>query len=532
MYVLADLEWVESKNNRISFTQVAMVRVDEDWNIVRTIYRRIKPMDESFHLWKHVAFAGGSPEDFLNAQDSACAFRDIADWLWPSDIICWWYSDSKEWMQKLVPQIANKQIVLTDLVANYLGEGGRGNPYRIGKKLYLDRPTTKHDSRNDIEMMRRVLEYVQFPQPIPEFIPERKPNDQIGAQGMAYHAHIDTNTIHKKGCPQIPATGHLKGYNELTKPVSKGYVPCDCVKAEFRAARRQRNQNIIDRTEYNFLYTPDSKVFHRRDCKIMLSAKDVLGAVLYGSCRASNRVPCKICNPTVDDEKLRKCTTKKGSSKKIPLGSTNLSPEEQRAINRHRQAQEQRKAVERNTALSQEKKEDLCTLSKPRYAFFAAKGYKNFHLRNCKKLSGISNVEGFAWYKDATRAGYRPCKCCKPEPKHDVVISLPIYSTERSGESSGMLKGLCNRYGYKHWREAALTYIETEVGIWRLNTGSSPYRLEHINLVMTPDNRTEFHRQPRLFLSMRDAFYYIKRHDEGLILTWKGSEYVPQEVAR
>ena len=152
-------------------------------------------------------------------------------------------------------------------------------------------------------------------------------------------------------------------------------------------------------------------------------------------------------------------------------------------------------------------------------------------MRNCKKLSGITNVEGFAWYKDATRAGYSPCKCCKPDPKHDVVVSLPIYSTKRYGESVGTLKGLCNRFGYKYWEEDGLSHLETDVGIWRINTSVSPYRLEHINRVATPDNRTEYHRQPRLFLSIRDAFYYIKRHDEGLALTWKETEYVPREIA-
>lgn len=99
-----------------------------------------------------------------------------------------------------------------------------------------------------------------FPQPIPEHIPKKEPNTQPYVKGMTYLAHITTNTIHKKGCPQLPGTGHLKGYNELTKPISKGYVPCDCVKAEFRAARRQRNKSIIDRTEYCFLFSPDSAV--------------------------------------------------------------------------------------------------------------------------------------------------------------------------------------------------------------------------------------------------------------------------------
>ena len=532
MYVLADLEWVENKDKRISFSQIAMVRVDENWKSVSSIYRRIRPMDASFHLWKHVAFTGGSINDFLNAQESPKAFWDIVKWLCPGDTICWWFSDSKEWIQKLVPIISNRQIVLTDLVANFLGEEHSYNPYRIGKSLYLDRPEAKHDSRNDVEMMRRVLEHIKFPQPIPENIPKKEINTKPYVQGMAYHAHIATNTIHKKGCPQLPATGHLKGYNELTKPVSKGYVPCDCIKAEFRAARRQRNQNIIERTEYSFLYSPDSKVFHRRECKVMLNAKDIKGSVHYHTCADTGRTPCKICNPKPEHETLKHMSFIKNhpSKKKVPINSGNLSADEQRAINRHKQAQEQRKSVERNTALSPEKRDDLCTLSQPGYAFFAAKGYKTFHLRHCKKLSGITNVEGFPWYKDATRAGYRPCKCCKPDPKYDVVVSLPIYSTKRYGETTCMLKNLCNRFGYKYWEDAGMSYMETEVGIWKVNTNTSPYRLDHINLAMDPDNRTDFHRQPRLFLSLRDAFYYIKRHDEGLALTWKETAYVPKEA--
>ena len=212
MYVLADLEWVENKDKRISFSQIAMVRVDENWKPVSSIYRRIRPMDASFHLWKHVAFTGGSINDFLKAQESPKAFWDIVKWLCPGDIICWWFSDSKEWIQKLVPVISNRQIVLSDLVANYIGEEHSYNPYRIGKNLYLNRPEAKHDSRNDVEMMRRVLVHIKFPQPIPENIPKKEINTKPYVQGMAYHAHIATNTIHKKGCPQLPATGHLKGY--------------------------------------------------------------------------------------------------------------------------------------------------------------------------------------------------------------------------------------------------------------------------------------------------------------------------------
>ena len=59
--------------------------------------------------------------------------------------------------------------------------------------------------------------------------------------------------------------------------------------------------------------------------------------------------------------------------------------------------------------------------------------------------------------------------------------------------------------------------MRTDAGIWRLSTQQSPYRLEHINLIKTPNNRTEFHRQPRTFLSFTDVVRYIKKHDGDLL---------------
>lgn len=44
-----------------------------------------------------------------------------------------------------------------------------------------------------------------------------------------------------------------------------------------------------------------------------------------------------------------------------------------------------------------------------------------------------------------------------------------------------------------------------------------PVRLEHINLVSQPQNTKKYHVQPRLFLSLKDTFDYIMRHDSTLM---------------
>lgn len=40
----------------------------------------------------------------------------------------------------------------------------RGNAYKVAKALGIAAPGKKNDARNDVEMIRRVLEYIQFPQ--------------------------------------------------------------------------------------------------------------------------------------------------------------------------------------------------------------------------------------------------------------------------------------------------------------------------------------------------------------------------------
>ena len=65
MYIIADIEWVQNKENKQSPTQLSAVRVDNEWNIKDEFSSYIRPMDASFHDWKHVAYAGGKPDDFL-----------------------------------------------------------------------------------------------------------------------------------------------------------------------------------------------------------------------------------------------------------------------------------------------------------------------------------------------------------------------------------------------------------------------------------------------------------------------------------
>ena len=53
------------------------------------------------------------------------------------------------------------------------------------------------------------------------------------------------------------------------------------------------------------------------------------------------------------------------------------------------------------------------------------------------------------------------------------------------------------------------------VGKWKIDMDMRPVRLEHINLVSQQENTKKYHVQPRLFLSLKDTFDYIMRHDNA-----------------
>ena len=67
MYVLIDIQWVQNEDRKRHPTQIAAIRVDDNWAFENIFFTRIQPLDESFHLWDHKAYTGGSAEEFLSA---------------------------------------------------------------------------------------------------------------------------------------------------------------------------------------------------------------------------------------------------------------------------------------------------------------------------------------------------------------------------------------------------------------------------------------------------------------------------------
>ena len=121
----------------------------------------------------------------------------------------------------------------------------------------------------------------------------------------------------------------------------------------------------------------------------------------------------------------------------------------------------------------------------------------------------------FSLYSDAIKRGFRPCRICRPKQKQELSISVPSGGRIRPGETTDVLDHLCDEFDYEHHMDGALYYISTPVGKWRMNAAERPVDLWHINL--TNQRSPDYHKQPRLLLSLSDTFWYIYRHDKDLL---------------
>jgi len=531
MFVLMDIEWVENSQHHISPTQIAAMRVDEQWQCIDRFYSRIAPRDSSFHCWKHVAYAGGSPSDFLYADGVHRVFSALQAWLEEDDVLCFWYKDSKNILKSVFQLIfqcavSHRIVVLSEYVFAFLDSGAKiENAYRLCRRLGTQSPGPKHHAERDVDAMQAALAALQYPPELlhrsPPSLSETPPPTPHGVCEFfrPYRLDVAANIFHRKDCSAIPENAVLTAHPDLKYFFRKKPTPCPlCMKEDVRQGIRAQNADIIARTAYQFVYAKNSDVFHRRSCSAILRTTDTIhGSVYYSTCAATGRRPCKLCNPTPEarphSPKKKKA---KHASPSVSIPNRSLNAQEQRAFARYQEARRERYLSKKETFASQSEKDDFFTLTQPRFAFFRAAGYQAFHRRNCPKLHGLSGISGFARYADAIRAGHTPCKVCKPTAKLDIECSIPITNQKRKGESVNILASLCEEHGYAYESADHFFCLSTPTGKWKIDVHSAPYIVYHINLVRTPNNEHDYHRQPRLFLSLLDTFSYIHHHDKDL----------------
>ena len=516
MYVLMDLEWYEQKKKPLMLTQIAALTVDENWAPEDLFYSRIRPKYQDVSDWTHMAFSGGSQSDFLNASPLRSVLLDLKSWLREDDILCWWSKGGKD---RLDSYLKHYGIALPTeqhrflqghitLLAEQRGLSA-ANPYHMAKALGLSTTAKQHYSPDDVAMVQRLLQHLSFPQ-AKLLLPTKAKKTKTSSKShpdMLYQMDIEHNLLHRRDCPHISPGALLTEHETINACITGTATACPhCLGAELRQARIDRNKRIIKGSNYVFVYTPGSSVFHQANCPHILDATVINGFGSFDKGVKAGLRPCKHCQPSVNDQ-----------VSKVRLGAPQPLPpkKELQAIVRFNKAKMERKEAELE-AMTDQEREDFLALTNPGYGFWAAAGYGTFHSRSCRKMKGLTKIRGFAKYDEAIRAGFTPCKCCKPTKKQDIVYSIPMSNRARANETPADLAALCEKAGYEYRRDEDCFEFLTPVGRWRIHLKSMPVTVDHLNLTMTPDNPYLFHRQHRIFLSLRDAFLYIKRHDDDL----------------
>ncbi|MBQ8907048.1 MAG: hypothetical protein IJY71_00480 [Clostridia bacterium] len=522
MYVIADIEWVENRVMRRSIVQISAVRADSEWNEVEQYTSYIQPLDETFHLWGHVAYMGGKAAEFLCARPCRTVLQEFNEWV-GEDTLCWWFAPSQRVYEEanraiLYTDVQKKSLILSKYVAGFLDCQSieKTNPYRLAKEKNISVPTVAHCARNDVIAILNLFKGIAFPQFLLLSSPPKPTKTSTPQASFTYQYDNENGLLHKRGCPLVPDGVELSYYSSLSYAIRKGYRACPCAQRDMRLAKRIRVIDEISRTQYTYIHTETGSVFHRHDCRLAHSANHIMGAIKYETVIAKGLRPCKVCRPSPNDQ-YRILPTKKKSQKEPASSITiwGVKREEQTALKRLQEAQRERYSGILNTNMTEQERRDLYTFTHPGYGFFAAKGYQNFHLRNCPRLRGVSDIKGFDTFLHAKRAGYTPCRYCRPTQKQSVTLSIPITSKIRREESVEDLTAFCEQCRYPYQYAEGKLWLETPVGKWIVHTEERPVTLAHVNLVRTPQGE-DYHKQPRVFLSMLDALYYIHRHDTSL----------------
>ena len=331
----------------------------------------------------------------------------------------------------------------------------------------------------------------------------------MGYSNAPYMLDQEEKIVHRSDCEKIASKFRsMIGCEKLANAVKKGYQPCECCREDFEQAEKERRLDILDRVQYRYLYGDDSQIFHLKGCPCLAQIKTIRGTEKYATVLKTGRRPCQRCHP----ERIGEQELAEGEKKRErPVKNTVLTKAEKRAVKRYEAAKKERSSG----SLKGRTHDDQVELTATGKAFWAAKGYSNFHLRSCPKLQDLTDLVGFSRYQEAMAAGYKPCRTCHPAPKLNLDITMPITSQERDQDTPEMLERLCREKKYSYRQGHSIIELETPVGKWKIFFRERPVRLEHVNLAFS-DPDTNYHVQPRIFLSLLDAFQYIERHDQKL----------------
>ena len=520
MIVLMDMEWVTLRDNQPAATQLAAVRVSDGWFITDSFSRTIRPRRIADVDWDQVGFAGYTQSVFLNAPSLAEVLADFRDWLQPDDTLLWWGDTAAKffrslWRTFLAQPLARPNLHASEALRQLVHDGKPtdGSMYALAQARGVALLLPEHRAFNDVRVMCALLRSVDFRMtwinmlasaPRKPVKPSRPRFSVLSNPDIRYLTDGDTMLVHTTNCEAIPADRLIKGYATLLSPIKQGFTPCDCCREAWHTAVRERNSDVMKRSRCSYFSTPHDHYFHRASCACVLDAAELpQGVKRYQTIRDTGRMPCPFCRPLPQQ-------------KAVPLIPATPSRKLVKALARQRVAAQEREALLADAQTAQQRA-DAFTRTATHAAFFAARGYSSFHLAGCGRLTGLSELRSFTRYDEAVAAGFQPCRFCKPSPRHNVTVSVPVNNQTRTDESVQEIIALCRRQGFLCTLDSIALTVETPVALWKLGVTTRPVAVMHQHKAASPRGASPMHRQHRVFLSLRDAVLYIIRHDAELI---------------
>lgn len=269
MNVIIDIEWVQ-ENSASFITQLAAVRVSDSWEIVDAFDRLVSPVKWWKADWEHMAYHGYSPEEFRAGTDEQSCITDLLRFLRDDDTLLCWHNDTKRLLVQKAELYLGKAFPVKCRAVNqkaYAMASARGitahNLYEMAEKIGISLPAPQHQSSNDVTVLRQLLSALKY------------------------------------GVSPIPAVSR--------KTPKKG------------KSRAERNADILSRAGYNYIFAPDSKVFHKPVCHLMRQAREIMGCVYYKTA-VRDRIPCRVCRPEPIEQR-------KSPKAKPEKAATSLPPE-------------------------------------------------------------------------------------------------------------------------------------------------------------------------------------------------------------
>lgn len=505
MYVIVDLEWFETAQAQRYPTQIAAVRVDDEWSVKGSFASLMCPPEEMDASWEHMAFAGALPQEFLQAPSVQVVLDGMQRWLREDDVLCWWQEEPAQMFDRFVSAflgqvVIQKKRILKPYFEEKSGRKVKRTPYEVSLARGLRVPPIEHCSKNDVFVVWQLMRSLNVSAGILEQLSGKT---RSSWKNCLFVCDMQTELLHMPDSPCLENVIQAKGMGTIKSCVEKHYTPCPvCCMEKWNQELIEYNRKRVAQKKYNYIFLQPDNTFHRCDCeKVLLTTQNIVGTIYYDSCIQKGRTPCKICKP----EPWEDTPTEEGQN--IPTDRAWMSREEKQALVRYEEALKERNAAWQEEMTAAQRR-DMLTLTATDCAFWAAAGYNTFHLRKCRRLNGLVNLKGFTTFQQAVHAGYQPCRECRPTAKQDVNVSVPLSSVQRESETVGDVMALCRQLKIRYEYEKPILGLQTSAAQWRINTELVPIVPEH-----KPGMSKEFHKQHRMFWSMTDVIWYIYRHD-------------------